>query len=117
MPPRQWRFRVEDILSAIGRIQHYISGMTYEQFCADQRTIDAVLRNFEVIGEAARHIPSAVEARHPNVPWRQMRAMRNGLIHDYPEVELAMVWDAVQQDLAPLIPLLQSLLQSGDSGT
>lgn len=114
MRHREWRFRVTDILDAISRIQRYTSGLTYEQFCLDRRTVDAVVRNFEVIGEAARHIPPEVEARHPQVPWHQMRSMRNELIHDYPGVELAIVWDAVQTDLPPLVPVLQALLESED---
>lgn len=54
---RDWRFRIEDILEAISRIQSYTAGLTYEEFCQEQRTIDAVVRNFEIMGEAARHIP------------------------------------------------------------
>ena len=114
MRPRHWRFRLEDILEAIAWIQRYTWGLTYEQLCLDRRTVDAVVRNFEVIGEAARHIPPEVEARQPQVPWHQMRSMRNELIHDYPGVELAIVWDAVQTDLPPLVPLLQAVLDTED---
>jgi uncharacterized protein with HEPN domain len=56
LPPREWRLRVEDILESIARIEHYVDGPTFEQFQADQRTVDAVIRNLEVIGEAVRHL-------------------------------------------------------------
>jgi uncharacterized protein with HEPN domain len=90
--------------------------LTYDQFCLDRRTVDAVVRNFEVIGEAARHIPPRVEARHLQVPWHQMRTMRNELIHNYPGVDTAIVWDAVQTDLPPLVTLLAVLEDEVDAG-
>jgi uncharacterized protein with HEPN domain len=59
--PREWRLRVEDILDAIARIEQYVNGLTFEQFCADQKTLDAVVRNLEVIGEAVRHLSADLE--------------------------------------------------------
>lgn len=112
MPRRAWRLRIEDILSSIERIQRYIAGMTYDEFCADERTADAVVRNIEIIGEAARHVPSDLQARYPRVPWRQMRDMRNALIHDYADVSLAIAWDTAQHDLPPLVALLTDLLRA-----
>ena len=115
MRRREWRFRIEDILECIARIQRYISGLSYDEFSQDQRTVDAVIRNFEVMGEAARHVPSEVEAHHHQVPWHQMRAIRNELVHGYFGVNLAVVWDAIHSDLPPLVPLLQAVLEAEDS--
>ena len=109
MQRREWRFRINDILEAIGRIQEYTSGISYEEFCRDRRTVDAVTRNFEIIGEAARYVPPEIEDHYPQVPWRQSRAMRNELIHAYFGVDLAIIWDSIQQDLPPLVPLLQQV--------
>ena len=110
MRPREWRFRIEDILESIGRIQRYTAGLAYEEFCLDQRTVDAVIRNFEIMGEAARHVPQEIESTYPDVPWHQSRAMRNELIHGYFGVNLAIVWDTIQHDLPPLVPLLRQVL-------
>ena len=111
MRRREWRFRIHDILEAIGRIEQYTARMSYEEFCLDQRTIDAVIRNFEVIGEAARYVPPEIDSQYPQVPWRQSRAMRNELIHAYFGVDLAIIWDSIQQDLPPLVSLLQQVLE------
>jgi len=80
--------------------------MTYDEFAADQRTVDAVLRNFLVIGEATRHVPEPITGRYPAVPWAQMRGMRNMVAHEYDRVNLAVVWNAVKNDLPPLVPRL-----------
>jgi uncharacterized protein with HEPN domain len=109
---REWRFRLEDILEAVGWIQRYTSGLTYAEFSLDRRTVDAVIRNFQVIGEAARHVPPEVEGRHPQVPWHQMRAMRNELLHVYFGVDLTIVWDTIHHHLPPLVPLLQAVLEA-----
>ena len=79
MPPRNLRLRVEDILEAIADVTTYVAGLTFEQFSADRKTTHAVLHNLQVIGEAARHIGDEVELRFPDVPWPEMRDMRNVL--------------------------------------
>jgi uncharacterized protein with HEPN domain len=111
MPSRLWRFRLQDILEAIARIQSYTRGLTFDQFQLDRKTIDAVERNFILIGEAARHVPDGVTARYPAVPWRNMRDMRNVVVHGYWGVDLERVWDAIQEDLPPLVPLLRQVLE------
>jgi uncharacterized protein with HEPN domain len=68
MPDRDWKLRIEDILEAIAKIQRYTEGMTFETFSGDEKPIDAVVRNFTVIGEASRYIPLEIEARYPELP-------------------------------------------------
>lgn len=119
MPPeREWRLRVEDILESIGKIQDYTSGMGFEAFAWDDRTADAVLRNLGVIGEAANHVPGSVRRRHPDLPWEAMRAMRNFVIHEYFGVSKEILWKTVLDDLPPLVPALQRMLDTdrGASG-
>ena len=70
---RGWQFGIEDILEALTRIARYVSGMTFETFCADKKTADAVERNLEIIGEASNNVPEALLARYPEVPWHRMR--------------------------------------------
>ncbi len=107
-----WVFRIHHILEAIEPIRQYTSGMTFEQFCADSRTMQAVLHNFIVIGEATRHIPDSVQELYSAVPWDGMRDMRNVLTHEYDRVDYWVVWDTIQDDLPGLPPLLQHVLDT-----
>lgn len=99
-----------DILDAARIIQQHLSGMTREQFLADQRTQDAVIRRFEIIGEAARHLSPATLQALPDIPWNLMVGMRNLLIHDYDDVDPRRVWLDSQDDLPPLIARLEKHL-------
>ena len=83
MSPREWRFLIDDIVEAIGKIQSYTDGMTPEQFAVDQRTLDAVVRNFIVIGEASGQTPAEIRHANSDVPWRLMSDMRNFAVHRY----------------------------------
>lgn len=75
MPFREWLFRINDILDAVSAINQYVAGMTYKDFLADRKTIDAVIRNLIIIGEAASHIPEEIARTHPEVPWIDMKAI------------------------------------------
>ena len=109
--PRRWRFRLRHIIEAVEKIQDYVEGMSPEEFLADSKTSDATLRNLEIIGEAARLIPEQVAGRHQQVPWADMRAMRNIVAHEYDRVNLHTIWDTIHNDLPPLIQLLQHVLE------
>ena len=111
MPHRDWRIRIHDILAAIKAITEYTRGMDYETFASDQKTIDAVLRNITVIGEAASRIPNDVTVAHPEIPWRDMRDMRNLLVHEYFGVSTQILWDTVQGNLPSLVPSLESVIK------
>ncbi|MCL4544149.1 MAG: DUF86 domain-containing protein [Chloroflexi bacterium] len=110
VPPRDWHLRVEDILEAReDRALH--GGDRLPAFAADERTVDAVLRNLGIIGEAARYVPPEMQARFPAIPWSKMQAMRNVVVHIYAEVSLLIVWDTIQEDLPPLAPLPRAVLE------
>ncbi|HUP58793.1 MAG TPA: DUF86 domain-containing protein [Thermoanaerobaculia bacterium] len=109
-PEREWRFRIEHIVEAIEKIMRYTEAMTYEQFAADERTVDAVIRNFLVIGEATRNVPDHVRASAAGIPWKLMEGMRHVLVHDYDAVRLDTVWQTVREDLPPLIAPLRRLV-------
>jgi uncharacterized protein with HEPN domain len=102
--------RIRDILDAIAEIQKFIHGMEYETFKGDDKSIRAVEMNFIIIGEAASQIPEEVEENYPMIPWHLMRAMRNRIVHAYFEVDEKLTWDTVQNDLPPLISVLEKLL-------
>jgi|WetSurMetagenome_2_1015567.scaffolds.fasta_scaffold351296_2 uncharacterized protein with HEPN domain len=113
MPPRDWQMRVQDILVAIEKIQNYTRGMTAESFMADSKTVDAVIANITVIGEAASRVPSEAMQTHPAIPWKVMRDIRNVVVHEYFGLNARILWDTVQNDLPPLVPLLRRLLEKG----
>ncbi len=110
MLPRDWRLRVQDILNAIAAIQSYTAGMDYSAFARDRRTVDAVLRNITVIGEAANRIPEAIQVASPEIPWVDMRDMRNVVVHEYFGINQHILWDTTQMDLPSLVDRLQGLL-------
>jgi uncharacterized protein with HEPN domain len=112
---RAWAFRIDHILQAIDKIQRYTAGMTVQSFASDELIVDAVIRNFLVIGEAARKIPAEVQRAHPEIPWAQMQGMRNILAHDYDVVKLDIVWNTIQTNLPPLVAPLQRLLHESSA--
>jgi uncharacterized protein with HEPN domain len=102
VPPRDWRERLADIREAVDRIAEYTHGMTAESFSSNRLVVDAVVRNLTVIGEAARGVPPEVEARLPDLPWLEMRGLRNLVVHRYFGVDLAVLWQTVCDDLPAL---------------
>jgi uncharacterized protein with HEPN domain len=97
------------MVEAIAQVQEYVRGQSFEQFCADPKTVDAVIARLAVLGEAARHVPDPVRDAHPEVPWRKMQALRNVVVHEYDRIDLGLLWGVVQRDLPPLVPLLESI--------
>ncbi len=111
MPPRNWKIRISDILECIDRIQRYTSGMVLNEFEGDDKTIDSVLRNLEIIGEASRHIPRDIKTRHAHLPWLEMYTMRNIVVHEYHGVNLSIIWQTITEDLPAIIPELKKILE------
>ena len=111
MPPRTWTFRVRDILDAIGAVEEYVHGMNYERFVKDRKTVDAVVRNLITIGEAASNVPVEVQERYPEIPWDNMRRMRNFIVHVYFGVNQPVIWRTIQEDLPPLKAPLGNVLR------
>lgn len=107
---RKWAMRVEHILDAIAKIQRYTAGLNEASFSRDSMVVDAVIRNLQIIGEAARHIPLDVQTRYPAVPWSLMMGTRHVIVHGYDVVRLDIIWRTVQDDLPSLIPDLQFVL-------
>jgi uncharacterized protein with HEPN domain len=110
VPPRDWRLRIEDIVEAATRAQRYVADMELETFVTDDRTLDAVSRCFGIIGEAATHVPKDVVAAHPEIPWAEMRAMRNIVVHEYFGVTSETLWKTAREDLPTIIQPLRNLL-------
>lgn len=89
-------------MEAVRRIQEYVGTMSYEQFRKDIRTQDAVMRNLEILGEAAKNISAVFRKKHANVPWKQLAGLRDRLIHHYFGVNLDIVWGVIQKELPDL---------------
>ena len=92
---------LSDIREALQRIAAYVTGMTYESFVADSKTQDAVIRNLEILGEAAKNISNELRAKYPSVPWRSMAGARDRLIHHYFGTNLDIVWQIITVELPP----------------
>jgi hypothetical protein len=99
MSSREWVFRIQDILSSIEKIEKYLKGMTYNQFVKDELTVDGVVRNLEIIGEASKNIPPAIRRANPKIPWEDICGMRDILIHEYFGVDLKIVWHTAKKNL------------------
>lgn len=112
MSRRLWKHRITDILESINKIQNYVDDMKFDDFQKDEKTIDAVIRNFIIIGEAARNVPDDISAKYPDIPWQLMGDMRNFAVHEYWGVELTTIWKTIQDDLPPLIPSLNRVIDS-----
>jgi uncharacterized protein with HEPN domain len=102
---------LQHILDAINRIQGYTAGVSYDQFLQDTLLQDGVVRQLEIIGEAAKNVSSTFRDAYPKLPWSQMTGTRNKLIHGYFDVNLFIVWDTVQSDLPPLKQQVERILE------
>lgn len=108
--PREWRFYVEDMVVFCDKVLAYTQGLDRASFAADPMRYDAVLRNLELIGEAATHVPTDVRTSAPEVPWRMVIAVRNRLIHGYLGIDDDTLWSIVLDDVVPLRSALTKLL-------
>jgi uncharacterized protein with HEPN domain len=105
----EWRFYLDDMIEFAGRVQAYTDGLDQARFVASRITYDATLRNLELIGEAATHIPDAVRSSHPEIPWRMIIATRNRLIHGYLGIDDDTLWSIIMDDVPELLPMLKTL--------
>jgi uncharacterized protein with HEPN domain len=83
--------------------------MSFEQFCEDEKTIDAIIRNFEVIGEAANRLSQDFKDHHLEVDWHRIRGFRNRIVHDYAGVDLSIVWNIIENFLPKMIALIRKI--------
>lgn len=99
MPVRYSWMYIDDVLTAIKKIQRYRQGLRFEEFVKDTKTVDAVIRNLEILGEAAKNMPKSIRKAHPEIPWRKIIGMRNKVIHEYFGIDLEILWQTITVDL------------------
>jgi len=102
---------IEDISSAMDKAMDFVKNMSYEEFTRDDKTVYAVVRAIEIIGEAVKNIPGNVRKNYPEIPWKDMAGMRNKVIHEYFGVKLNIVWRTVKEEIPPLKPLFEKILK------
>jgi len=110
---REWRFYLDDMIEFAERVLAYTDGLDQRGFVTNGLTYDATLRNLELIGEAATHIPDEVRYSHPKVPWRMIIATRNQLIHGYLGIDNDTLWSIIRDDVPELLPLLKAIRDEG----
>jgi uncharacterized protein with HEPN domain len=111
MRARDYRDYLQDILEAVDDIENFVDNMTYEQFVKDRKTLNAIVRSIEIIGEASKNIPESMKAKYKELPWKQMAGMRDKLIHAYFGLDLETLWKAVTENIPPLKKSIQKILK------
>ncbi len=108
---RDYKVYLDDILEAIDKIRTYTAGMSADSFAADNKTLDAVLRNLEVIGEAVKRIPDEIRLQHQQVEWKKIAGLRDILIHQYFGIDAEIIWDVVHNKLPELERQIRDAVQ------
>ena len=108
-PAREWRFYVADMITFAENVVSYCDGFDQERFINSGITYDATLRNLELIGEAATHIPQEIRGQNSQIPWRIIIATRNKLIHGYLGIDNDTLWSIIQTDVPGLLNQLQKI--------
>jgi len=103
------RLLIEDILDSSNKIILYTKGFTFDEFIADSKTVDAVIRNFEIIGEAANRLPDDFKELHQQIDWHKIRGFRNRIVHDYMGIDYTIVWEIKNGFLEQLIIALNNI--------
>jgi len=109
MSKRDPHLLINDILESCNKILQYTNNMRFEEFLKDSKTMDAVIRNFEIIGEAANRLPEEFKEQHSSIDWHRIRGFRNRIVHDYMGIDFSIVWDIRNNYLASLIDSLKKI--------
>ncbi|HSZ11091.1 MAG TPA: DUF86 domain-containing protein [Rhizomicrobium sp.] len=114
MPSREWQFRILDMLDCIAKVRTYTKNLSQAGLANDDKTVDAILHNIEIIGEASRHVPKRIYEKYPEIRWIDIRGMRNIIAHSYFGIDLRIVWRVATRDLLTLEKQLKALRDAED---
>jgi uncharacterized protein with HEPN domain len=109
MKDREIRDYINDLIESCEDILSFTKGLSYSDFVSDKRTVNAVIRSLEVIGEATKNLPISFRNKYPNIPWKQMAGMRDKLIHEYFGIDKQMVWQSIEKHIPYILPLLKEI--------
>ena len=109
--PRDYKVYLEDIIEAIRKIRSYTTSLSLQTFSSDGKTIDAVIRNLEIIGEAIKGVPEDVRSSNTDVEWKKIVGLRDILIHEYFGVDVEIIWDIIENKLPVLERQIQRMLE------
>ena len=109
---RDYKLYLEDIMEAITKIRKYVNKKSFGQFSKDEKTIDAVIRNFEIMGEAVKQLPNKVKDKYSDVEWKAIIDFRNVIIHEYFGIDLEIMWDVIKTKLEPLEKKIKFILKN-----
>ena len=109
--PRDYKVYLQDVLEAAERVRGYITGLSLKTFSEDVKTVDAVVRNLEVIGEAIKQVPDDVRSKYTQVEWKRISGLRDILIHQYFGVDVEIIWDIVQNKLPVLETQIRQIIE------
>ncbi len=110
MSKRELPLYLQDIIDCLNKIDSYVQSFSYEKFVNNQMVLDAVIRNFEIIGEAAKNIPNEVREKHPEIPWQKMISFRNTVLHEYFGIDIELLWQTIEEDVPGLAEKIQKIL-------
>lgn len=102
MPERDWKLFIDDIKTSINKIINYSKNLSYDKFLDDEKTIDAVVRNLEIIGEAAKKIPDNIKDKYQEIEWKKISGLRDIVIHNYFGINEGIIWDVVTNKIPEL---------------
>lgn len=109
---RDISLHLQDILDAMLAVERFVEGMSFDEFKTDDKTSSAVIRKFEIIGEAAKQIPEEIRNKYPLIPWKEMAGMRDRLIHFYFGIKYELVWHTIKDVIPQVKPAIQDILRS-----
>jgi uncharacterized protein with HEPN domain len=108
---RDYTLFLKDIINAMSSIEEFVQGMSFEEFANDDKTFSAVVRKFEVIGEATKNIPDSVREKYCYIPWNSMAGMRDILIHAYFGIDYELVWESIKNEIPRIKPELEKIIK------
>lgn len=106
---RDYKLFLRDIIDAMDSIEEFLGDMNFNELSKDDKTSSAIIRKFEIIGEASKHLPDGLKESHPEIPWKDMSGMRDRLIHAYFGIDYKLVWEAIKTEIPKLKPRLKEI--------